>query len=196
VAAASFAVAAALIALVILVPSKEEFQYSFETDFEGWTANGTDLVVDSQTMAWSIERNESFASDGSVSLELWLDNAHDMGKIWIEKAFEVRANRTYRVTVEYAFASADFGTVNNWRIIAGALPARPQSGSDLLPCFQEATGNGLEEPGGHVWLGKRYDSTVESGPEGKLWVVIGVWGTWESPRTYFLDDVRVVLSGP
>ena len=32
-----------------------------------------------------------------------------------------------------------------------------------------------------------------SSPSGALYVSIGIWGTWETSRTYYLDDVTVTF---
>jgi hypothetical protein len=42
-----------------------------------------------------------------------------------------------------------------------------------------------------VWLDKAYGLDVRSGSSGMLYVIIGVWGVWETPRTYYVDDVRI-----
>ncbi|KXB00643.1 hypothetical protein AKJ41_03920 [candidate division MSBL1 archaeon SCGC-AAA259O05] len=40
-------------------------------------------------------------------------------------------------------------------------------------------------------MDKSYDFTVMSGSNGKLYVFIGIWGNWETTRTYYLDNVNV-----
>ena len=37
-------------------------------------------------------------------------------------------------------------------------------------------------------------SSSRPAADGMIHVVIGVWGTWETPRTYYVDDVRVRLT--
>ncbi len=160
---------------------------------EGWAPRGTDLELGEGTLNWSIERSQERASDGDTSLRFYLENWNDAGKIWIARGFEVEPNRSYVVSIEYAFASADFGSFNLWRIIAGALPESPETREDLEAAFQDHTGNGMDSDSGFLWLHKTYDSSVAVGSDGMLWVAIGVWGTWETPRTYFLDDVRISI---
>jgi len=204
-------VAAAFVWAAALPAPSEEETYSFEQDMEGWAAGGTDLYwgncsagasairpsVVAQgncSVAWSVERTTELAREGAFSVRLSLENLNDAGKIWIERPFNVTPERTYRVHVSFAFASADFGSVNHWRIIAGALSERPTSADDLTSAYREDTGNGLDSPSGHVWLEKGYDSTVRSDSGGRLWVLVGVWGTWEGPRTYYVDVVRVSIT--
>ena len=45
-----------------------------------------------------------------------------------------------------------------------------------------------------MWLDKSYDSIVTPGAGGRLWVLIGVWGTWEGPGTYYVDAVHVTIA--
>ena len=164
--------------------------FSFEADVQDWQADGTDLG--DPPIEWSVERSQELASDGTSSVKLWLNNLNDAGKIWIERAFAVEPDRRYRVRVEYAFASAAFGSVNLWRIIAGVAATSPETADDLT--FQGDAGNGADSDVGYRWLQKRYTFDVESGPDGLLHVFIGVWGTWENARTHYVDDVRVCIT--
>lgn len=160
---------------------------SFETGFDGFAVDGTDL--DDPPVEWEIERSMELAFDGDWSVRLELDNLNDAGKIWIERRVELEPNQAYDVDVDYAFASADFGDVNAWTIIAGATSSDPEIADDLP--FQGSTANGEQE--GHVWLERSHEQTLTTGPEGEAWVAFGVWGTSEFPRTYYVDDVRVVF---
>jgi len=47
---------------------------------------------------------------------------------------------------------------------------------------------------GIVWLENVFTSTATASAEGELWVSIGVWGTSEFPRTYYLDDVEIAFT--
>jgi len=152
---------------------------------EGWVANGTDL--DNPPVEWSIERSNDIASDGKTAVRLYLNNMNDAGKIWIERPFDGEPNRTYQVHVKYDFASADWGDMNLWTIITSVSPQPPVPG--LL--YQGDTGNNARPEDGFVWLRKSYDFDVDSGPDGKIYIVIGVWGTWETARTYYLDNVSI-----
>ena len=167
------------------VPSSGTIAFSFEEDMEGWVANGTDL--NNPPVEWSIERSKDIASDGKTAIRLYLNNMNDAGKIWIERQFEGEPNRTYRIRLEYDFATADWGDINLWTIIAGIVPESDKK--ELV--YQEATGNNATPEDGFVWLRKSYDFDVKSGPDGKVGVLIGIWGTWETARTYYLDNVDI-----
>lgn len=163
---------------------------SFEENFEGWVPDGTDLS--NPPINWSIERNNERATDGNTSLELFLDNMNDAGKIWIEKQFELDPNTQYEVTVEYDFATSDFGSFNLFNIITGVTTKNPETADDLT--FQDDTGNHREEDIGYIWLNKTYTLTIETTENGSIFVSIGVWGNWETPRTYYIDAVNISFS--
>jgi len=171
-------------------PPRESF-FSFEADMEGWNPNGTDLDLGNTFIEWSITRNQELAKDGNTSIKFDLNNLNDAGKIWIERPFAVQPHRTYHVRIEYAFASADSGDVNNFTILTGVLPKPPRTRDDLIPTYQEDTGNGGHL--GYTWLDKKYEWTVRSGGDGTLYVIIGIWGTFEVQRIYYVDSVRVTL---
>ena len=165
--------------------SAQSFASSFEKDMEGWEVNGTDL--DDPPVEWTIERSEAIASYGETSVMLYLNNTNGAGKIWIEREFEAEPNHTYEVSVDYDLASADWGDVNLWTIITGVVP----ESANIELASQGDTGNDASPEDGFVWLSKSYAFTAESDTEGELLVVIGVWGTWETARTYYLDNIEV-----
>ena len=166
--------------------------FSFESDMQGWTKKGIDLVVGGSTVDWSIQRSTDRATVGANSLKFYLDNRTDAGKIWIERPFAVNANQRYRVNVQYSLATSDFGDFNLWSIITGVRATPAQNRNDLT--YQGNTGNGANSDVGYRWFEKSYNFDATSGADGKLYVDIGVWGTWETPRTYYIDNVRVVFT--
>jgi hypothetical protein len=156
-----------------------------------WTADGTDLG--DPPVTWSIERSQDRANGGAWSVRLTLDNLNDQGKIWIEQAVgDLEPSRRYAVRIEFAFASADFGSVNLWRIIAGTSAGDPETAAALV--FQDDTGNGSATDVGFRWLDKSYDMEATADASGTMWFVIGVWGTSEFSRTYYVDDVVITLT--
>ncbi|HMA83031.1 MAG TPA: hypothetical protein VKP59_02255 [Candidatus Thermoplasmatota archaeon] len=161
--------------------------YSFEENMQDWESDGTDLS--SPPINWSIERSDDRATDGNKSLKLYLDNMNDAGKIWIEKQFELDANTQYEITIDYDFATSDFGSFNLFKIITGASLTNPETYDDLT--FQDHTGHNQQEDIGYTWLNKSYTLTVETNDNGTLYLSIGVWGTWETPRTYYIDAVNI-----
>lgn len=163
--------------------------FSFESDLQGWNVAGTDL--DNPPVQWNIEQTTEFANEGDGSVRLTLDNMNDAGKIWIVRSFDGEPGQTYRADIRFDFGTQDWGSVNLWTIIAGAHTEPPESGDDLD--FRDNTGNGASQNSGYQWLEKSYTSTVTANAEGEIFVAIGVWGTFEVERTYFIDDVNIVL---
>jgi hypothetical protein len=121
-------------------------------------------------------------------------NDNDGGKVFIEKSFPSEPDQIYQVHLKYAFASRDTGLVLS-QIIAGVLTKSPQSGDDTVPAGKEQSNNGNRNSpsSDYVWLNKSYDFTVHS-TQANLYVVIGIWGTFEVPMQYYLDDVRVTIA--
>lgn len=171
-------------------PTRTAFAFSFEHDTQGWAPAGTDL--DDPPVAWSITRSTDRATDGTTSLRFALVNYNDAGKIWMQRPFRVLPDTKYQVTLTFDLATSDYGTFNLWRIIAGASAKPPVTRDDLQ--FQGETGNGADSDVGFVWLTKTYTLPATSGSDGWLWVYYGIWGTWESPSTYYVDNVRVTLA--
>ena len=166
------------------------FETSFEEGLDGFAADGTDL--DDPPIEWSIERTQEEVNQGAWSVRLELDNLNDAGKIWIERAFDLEAGVTYDVEVSYAFGTSDFGDVNIWTIISGMSPQNPETVDDLI--FHGTTATGTDEDVGIVWLDSIFTATATASADGELWISIGVWGTSEFPRTYYLDDLEVAFS--
>lgn len=170
---------------------RRTFGFTFENDIGEWIADATD--IDDPPVTWSVERSDQLAEGGEWSVRLSLDNLNDAGKIWMEREFQLTPGLTYEVEVAFDFASADFGDVNLWTIIAGATPADPEIADDLT--FQDETGNGADADVGHVWTARRYElGAVTADPEGSIWVALGVWGIFETARTYYIDDVELIFT--
>ena len=167
------------------IPKQTEF--SFEQGMDGWVAQGTDLS--NPAVEWSIERSGDMASEGDTSLKVYLNNLNDAGKIWIQRPFDVDSESYYQVHVDYDFASADYGDLNLWTIITGAVLGPPTKADELV--YQRDTGNGADKDEGYKWLHKTYTFDMRTGPEKEIYVIIGVWGTWETARTYYIDNIKV-----
>jgi len=172
-------------------PLGQDALFSFEGGLLGWQPLAIDVNDGGSVAQWSIQPSSDRSADGGQSLKLFLDNLTDAGKVWIQRAFAVEPNTRYRVGIRYSLATNEYGDFNVWRIIAGAL-AQPPKTRDELP-YQGNSGHGGPNDIGYVWVEKAYEQELESGPDGLLYVVVGVWGTWETPRTYYIDDLWVSL---
>ena len=170
---------------------RQTFGFTFESDAGDWVPDGTDL--EDPPVTWSVERSDELAERGDWAIRLSLDNLNDAGKIWMERAFELRPNGTYDVEVALDFASADFGEIGLWTIIAGVSESDPETVDDLV--FRDETGNGSSEDVGHLWGTRSYSLEPATADEdGLLWVALGVWGTFETSRTYFVDDLELTFT--
>lgn len=170
-----------------LEPLPLDYDFSFEDGMQGWYPRGTDL--NDPPIEWSVAPSGDIAAGGIASVRLYLANYNDAGKIWMERPFRLRSNTRYTVTVRYAFASSAFGFVNLWRLITGVHTRPPETRDDLT--YQGDTGNGADRDVGYLWRDKSYQFITATDPNAVLYVAIGIWGTWESPGTYFVDDVRI-----
>ena len=169
------------------------YEYWFEDGLGDWAVRALDTELGDGHIEWSIEPSIQLARRGQWSLKYFMNNLNDAGKIWIERPFDVEPNGRYSVRLSYELASRDFGDVNLFRIITGVLPEPADHRDALVPTYQDQTGNGYDTDVGFRWLNKDYEVTATAGEDGKLYVLIGVWGTWETPRTYYVDDVRITF---
>lgn len=158
---------------------------------QDWEPRALDTDLANFTIDWSITRSQERAKDGNTALKFYLGNYNDKGKIWVEHNFDVQPNTQYNVNISYAFASADWGDANHFIIITGVLPKSPQSRDELV--YQGSTANSANSDVGFLWLDKAYNFVAQSDSTGKLHVVIGVWGVWETARTYFIDSVKITF---
>jgi hypothetical protein len=168
------------------------YTFSFEDGMQGWSAKATD--VDFPSEDWSVAPATDLAYEGTASVKLYLANYNDAGKIWMQSPFNVKPNTLYHVKLVYHFASQDWGMANPFRIIAGVLDRPPVTAADLT--FQGPTLNGADSDVGFLWLDEIYDFDITSSDAGKIYISIGVWGTWETPRTYYIDLVSVTIAEP
>lgn len=175
--------------------------WSFESGMEGWVAaaadtNSPDAGGLQPPLEWWARPSAERASHGSQSVEIFLENWNDAMKVWIVREFAVEPDRNYEVGLAFDFASRDYGDVNNFQILAGAAPAAPTTVEEVMGVgrVDVSTGNGAASDTGFLWRRRQFSFLSRSSGEGKLYVLVGVWGTWESPRTYYVDNVRVNIT--
>lgn len=173
-----------------------QYTFSFEQGLEGWTPEAADTGSPGSAYApWSIRPTTDLVCTGQQSLRLQVDNYTDAAKIWIVRAFAAEMGGTYAVDVSYAFGTADWGNANLWDLRTGATATAPVDGASFLAAtVHDETGNGATNGGGYLWLRKSTHVSVRVGASGYIYVIIGIWGTWEAPRRYYLDDVAVTLT--
>jgi hypothetical protein len=165
-----------------------EETFIFDADMEGWQGVATDTL--NPPIDWHVEHTTAEAYTGDGAVELFLNNINDQGKVWLERAYTLVPGAIYQVDLEYTFGTSDWGNVNLFTIIAGVHDEPPRSAEELT--FQdEDTGHGGDEDVGLVWEERSYSFTVEAPSDGTVHVALGVWGTWETARTYFVDALTV-----
>jgi hypothetical protein len=168
-------------------------RFSFETDLAGWTAHAADVDDGGAVAEWTIERSNVRADDGEWSVRLFQNNLTDAAKTWLARSFTVAPNTAYEVTIAFRFATPDHGAIGNFRLIAGAAATAPTTGAELASFAREETSYGDGPDQGYRWLSKSYTQTVTSGAGGTLVALVGVWGTFEVAKTYFVDQLRVQI---
>ena len=179
-----------------LGPPEARLAFSFEQGMEGWAAAAADTGLPGGAYApWSIQPSTDLAYDGRYALKFSVANYTDAAKIWIVRPFRVTPGSSYAVEVSYAFGTADFGQANLFELLAGTFESAPVDGRSLLAgTLHEPTGNGAGGDVGYQWLRKRFRGSARGNASGLLYVVVGVWGTWEGARTYYVDDLTVSLT--
>jgi hypothetical protein len=131
---------------------------------------------------------------GTGSAKLKVNNLTDAAKIWMEQPLDLDPNSSYEVEIEFDFGTADAGDFNHWTIIAGVLGSDPEVADDLTDIYRGDTAANADTVPGHIWLEKSYTQTLTTGADGKAWLTLGVWGTWETERTYYIDAVKVTAT--
>jgi hypothetical protein len=167
------------------------FVFSFEGSMEGWSKSALD--IDNPPVTWEISLTLDMARDSTSSVRFYVNNINDKSKIYIERGFDADAGVDYKVRVSYQLASRDWGQANLWTIITGATTLPAASPTDLET--QGSTGNGYGSDVGPMWMYRSYEfNDVRASDAGKIYVQIGIWGTSEFARTYYLDSVYVILT--
>ena len=110
----------------------------------------------------------------------------------MERSYEAAFDQCYSVVIAFDFASADWGSINLWRIVAGAAGGSPAAADAVSAPLD--TGTGEDTDRGLQWVEQTVTVDARSSPEGEPFVYRGVWGTSEFLRTYYIDNVRVTLT--
>jgi hypothetical protein len=166
-----------------------EERYSFETDFEGWTAHATEVNPD---LPSPVTRSQVIASDGANSLQFVINRDALFQEVWIEKVFDVAPYQVYDVGIDYALGTGDCCS-NPFTILTGVTKKTPSTLTDFVPVLQEFVDNKENVSVGYKWIDKDYSLTTRSDGQGKLHVIIGIFGNFEVRRIEFIDRVHVKI---
>jgi len=186
-------VAAVLLVMLASPCAAASYSYGFESGtLEGWTADATDQGL----CAWHISPSKKLPYAGAWSLEYYMNNINDATKIWIERAYDVQAGHRYDVSLTWKLATKD-SPVTACPIIAYVGSRDLETHDDEIQVIGYSIGGGT---GNWVWLSESYLRTgvppgASSVPgQGKIWVAIGMWGTFEVSFTWYVDGVTVDIT--
>lgn len=184
---------AALLVALALPGACASYFYGFESGtLEGWTPDATDQG----TCPWYVTPSKKLPYAGLWSLEYFMNNFNDATKIWIERSYDVPAGRRYDVNLTWKLATRD-SQVTACPIIAYVDDHDLETHDDGIQVIGYSYGGGS---GNWVWLSKSYLRTgvlpgTSSVPnQGKIWVAIGMWGTFEVSFTWYVDNVTVEIT--
>ena len=187
-------------------PFRDEFLFSFETGFEGWRADSADFCEPDALTGLCPEGGAYAPTDvdvvtgtavhGARSVRLFAVNDTDAVKLWIERAFAVPQPGRYRVLVSWELGTSDLD-IGAWTSIGAAVTHDPSAAvgpgdppervGDFLRLDPTAGTGGLQ------FRTHGFGQDVEVGAGREVWVGVGVWGTFEVEREYFIDRVRVEI---
>lgn len=185
-------VTAILLATVALPCAAALYTYGFESGtLEGWAADATDQGQ----CPWHITPSTKLRYAGMWSLEYYMNNFNDATKIWIERAYDVQSGRRYDVSLTWKLATRD-AAVGACPVIVYVGGRDPETHDDEFQVIGYSIGDGT---GNWTWLSESYLRTgvlpgAGSGTSGKIWVAIGMWGTFEVSYTWYVDNVTVEIT--
>ena len=122
-------------------------------------------------------------------MRLSLQDPTGTGAIYVTRRFaDLAENRSYEVEIGFDLGSSD-EPAGAWTLRVGAEPSAPGAGST----FRDAGSTAVA--GGGLSFEPRSTSLVAStGPDGELWVTVGVAQGGAGDRAYYLDQLRVMLT--
>jgi hypothetical protein len=170
------------------------FTFSFENGLGDWIAKAYDTDVAGTDAVWAITGSTDRATQGTHAVKFSLDNNDAEAKMFMEQGFTLDPG-TYTLSLDFDFASADFGTTGLWQFIASASKSAAANHDDLH--FLGDTGNGKAVESGFVWVDKTFTgaqisgSTVTVAAGDKVYVQLGVSANSALERAYYLDNLTV-----
>jgi hypothetical protein len=165
--------------------------YSFEGSLQGWQPGALD-VAEATAAVWSIAATSEQSFAGAWSARVFLDNRSEAAKVWLSRKYQLAPFRAYDVHVEFALGTSDASAGGSFRVLAGAAQSVPANGDDAISLARDDTGNGGAT--GLLWVLKSYDSFALTGTSGELDAIVGIWGTSQGARTYYLDALAVTFT--
>ena len=138
-----------------------------------------------QTVEWNITRTTSVVYSGQYAIRMFIDGKQDDGTIWLERRIAGSKNARVTVTVTFWLYSEEesFNTVA--AVVGYAGTRNPEEESDF-----EVLGNANQVAG---WMQYNFETAVDTGAGGELWVALGISVRWETVMTYYVDSVEITV---
>lgn len=169
----------------------------FEDGLDPWTAQASIGPDASDEFAWAIERTDERAHEGSWSVRVDTEGAHDDGTAWLVRPLDVPADATRLSVAVVAWSPSESFNVLRHLVVA-LRPDPPETEADFPDpgansgAVDGAPYGGLREPL-HLDAGWREYATVwapDSLPD-RVSLAVGVSVVWEADATHYLDEVLV-----
>lgn len=173
----------------------------FEGGLDDWETRGHVGPDAGDDFAWRIETSDERAATGSRSLVVFTEGSHDDGTAWIARAVPVVEGTAYDVTgsVRAYAASESFNTVRH--LVFAVRPEPPTTEADFPAPDTDSSGT-TDLPAGGIrapldreagWSTYEFSWSSPALSTDRVHLAVGVSVVWETDRTDYLDDVRVVL---
>ena len=163
----------------------------FAGDFEGvlapwWADNDMPYTPwDGGQREWHLTPTMQYAHSGAWGVEGYLDGCSDDGSIWLNRRWDVPAQRRLSAEVTWWLYSEQPGGVMGWPALtyAGARPAEGEYDFDIVGIAGEKVG----------WQCYSSVHAFDSDEGQAVCAAFGFGATWETPHTYWLDDAEVLV---
>lgn len=169
-----------------------EDSFSFEVGLEGWSVVASDLGSPAAT--WSVETSSEQSTSGSNALKIGINNTGGQARVFMKRPFDLEASTDYQIDLGFQLGSSDAGAANAWNVVAGASTLEPVDGAGLavLGTTENRAGEATVQ-----WSERAGILSVRTGPEsGRIWISVGVWATSAFDRSYWIDDLAIVVRLP
>jgi len=160
----------------------------FEGGFGEWIADA-DVPLDpdnlNRTVEWNVTRTTSVAYSGQYAVKMFIDGKQDDGTIWLERRIAVSKNTRVKVTMTFWLYSEEesFNTIA--AVVGYARTDNPEEESNfkVLGAANQVAG----------WKQYKFETAVDTGDAGELWVALGISVRWETVMTYYVDSVEITV---
>ena len=154
---------------------------SFESGLGAWQAD-----TDGRARAWQVDRTTAQAVDGRYGLAFYLDGRNDDGTVWVERKFTARPNATVSVSTSFWLYSSAASDLNTWAVVGYAGNRDPETTADIRSVIGPLNKKG--------WTQYTFTRKVTTDGTGTVWVAAGIWITYETIRTNYLDLIETSIA--